>query len=151
MHLESRIASKFGVLFAQLDDGRIARIMLNRAEAIVDAMVGAGVDIISVNLGLRHLYVPSSAEGNVTVLGVGASGALSPSRALVALAVASVFCLVAASDLQRRALAADGITSLLSVANWRFILDHQPFGPAFGTSSPMRPAAHQFSEPRQDH
>ena len=57
---------------------------------------------------------------------------------LVALAVASVFCLVAASDLQRRALAADGITSLLSVANWRFILDDQAFGPAFSLASPAR-------------
>lgn len=57
---------------------------------------------------------------------------------LAALALAGVFCLVASSDLQRRALAADGITSLLSVANWRFILDDQPFGPAFGLASPAR-------------
>ncbi|MGZ7013659.1 MAG: acyltransferase family protein [Acidimicrobiales bacterium] len=57
---------------------------------------------------------------------------------LAALAVAGVFGLVAASDLQRRALAVDGITSLLSVANWRFILDDQAFGPAFGLASPAR-------------
>ena len=35
-------------------------------------------------------------------------------------------------------MAADGITSLLSVANWRFILDEQAFGPAFGLASPAR-------------
>ncbi len=58
--------------------------------------------------------------------------------ALTALAVAGVFCLVAASDLQRRAIAADGITALASVANWRFILDDQAFGPAFGLASPAR-------------
>ncbi len=57
---------------------------------------------------------------------------------LTALALAGVFCLVASSDVQRRALAGDGIASLLSVANWRFILDDQPFGPAFGLASPAR-------------
>ena len=57
---------------------------------------------------------------------------------LVALAVACAFCLTAATDAQRRAIGADGISSLLSVANWRFILDDQPFGPAFGLASPAR-------------
>jgi len=57
---------------------------------------------------------------------------------LVALALAGVFCLVASSEVQRRAMAADGIASLLSVANWRFIIDGQPFGPAFGLASPAR-------------
>lgn len=57
---------------------------------------------------------------------------------LTALAVAGAFGLVAATDLQRRALAGDGISALLSVANWRFLLDDQPFGPAFGLASPAR-------------
>jgi peptidoglycan/LPS O-acetylase OafA/YrhL len=55
-----------------------------------------------------------------------------------ALALAGVFGLVAATDAQRRSLAGDGISALLSVSNWRFLLDDQPFGPAFGTASPVR-------------
>jgi peptidoglycan/LPS O-acetylase OafA/YrhL len=58
--------------------------------------------------------------------------------ALVVLALAAAFGLIAAAGSQRHALAGDGVSSLLSIANWRFILDHQPFGPALGLASPMR-------------
>jgi peptidoglycan/LPS O-acetylase OafA/YrhL len=57
---------------------------------------------------------------------------------LVALAIAVVFGFTAAAAIQRQHLAVDGITSLLSVANWRFILDHQAFGPATDLASPAR-------------
>jgi peptidoglycan/LPS O-acetylase OafA/YrhL len=58
--------------------------------------------------------------------------------ALAVLAVAGAFGLVAAVGSQRRGLVGDGVASLLSIANWRFILDNQPFGPALGLASPMR-------------
>ncbi len=57
---------------------------------------------------------------------------------LVALAIAVAFGFAAAAAVQRQHLAVDGIAALLSVANWRFILDHQPFGPATNLASPAR-------------
>ncbi len=57
---------------------------------------------------------------------------------LVALVIAGAFGIVAADALQRHRLALDGLSALLSVANWRMIATHQVFGPASGYASPVR-------------
>ncbi len=57
---------------------------------------------------------------------------------LAVLALAVVFAFTAAAAIQRHDLAADGISALASVANWRFIAIHAPFGPPGNLSSPVR-------------
>ncbi len=57
---------------------------------------------------------------------------------LAVLAVAVVFAFTAAAAIQRHNLAIDGIASLASVANWRFIATHAPFAPPATLSSPVR-------------
>jgi peptidoglycan/LPS O-acetylase OafA/YrhL len=57
---------------------------------------------------------------------------------LVVLALAIVFAFTAAAAIQRHNLAVDGIASLASVANWRFIAQHAPFGPPGTLASPVR-------------
>jgi peptidoglycan/LPS O-acetylase OafA/YrhL len=57
---------------------------------------------------------------------------------LVALVLALVFGLTAANALQRHRLPGDGLSAILSLANWRMIQTHQGFGPATGLASPLR-------------
>ena len=57
---------------------------------------------------------------------------------LAVLALAVVFAVTAAAAIQRHNLAIDGIASLASVANWRFIATHAPFAPPATLSSPVR-------------
>jgi peptidoglycan/LPS O-acetylase OafA/YrhL len=57
---------------------------------------------------------------------------------LVVIGLAVVFAFTAAAAIQRHNLAADGIAALASVANWRFIANHAPFGPPTTLSSPVR-------------
>jgi len=57
---------------------------------------------------------------------------------LVVLALAIAFAFTAAAAIQRHNLAVDGIASLASMANWRFIAQHAPFGPPRTLASPVR-------------
>jgi peptidoglycan/LPS O-acetylase OafA/YrhL len=57
---------------------------------------------------------------------------------LVVLLIAGVFGIVAATAGQRHRLALDGVSSLVSLTNWRMIETHQAYIPANGLLSPMR-------------
>ncbi len=57
---------------------------------------------------------------------------------LVVLGVAAAFGVAAAAAIQRHDLALDGLAALASVANWRFIATHAPFGPPTTLASPVR-------------
>jgi DNA-binding beta-propeller fold protein YncE len=66
-----------GFLFVGCSEGKASVLDLNANGRVLGAgSAGAGVDIISVNLSLNHLYLPSAREGNVTVLGIGSKGEL---------------------------------------------------------------------------
>jgi len=66
-----------GLLFAGCAEGKAVVLDVDHGGKIAGAEpVPSGVDIVSVNLQLRHFYVPSASDGSVTVLGVASSGAL---------------------------------------------------------------------------
>jgi peptidoglycan/LPS O-acetylase OafA/YrhL len=57
---------------------------------------------------------------------------------LVVLALAALFGVIAANAVQRDHLAGDGLSTLVSLTNWRMIQTHQAFGPATAFASPVR-------------
>lgn len=66
-----------GQLFAGCSEGKAVVLDVARGGKIIDSIdTPAGVDIISVNLSLHHLYVPAASDGSVSVLGIGAQGKL---------------------------------------------------------------------------
>jgi hypothetical protein len=65
-----------GVLFAGCSEGKAVTIEIATGKALDAVETPDGVDIISLNLALRHLYVPAASDGTVTVLGVSAKGKL---------------------------------------------------------------------------
>ena len=58
--------------------------------------------------------------------------------ALAALALATLFGLVAADAIQRKNLAGDVLSGLLYVANWRFVLSGQSYAQLFSAPSPIQ-------------
>lgn len=66
-----------GRLFAGCSEGKAVVLDVNRAGKTVDSVeTSSGVDIISLNVGIHHLYVPAASDGSVAVLGVSAEGKL---------------------------------------------------------------------------
>jgi len=65
-------------LFAGCSEGKAVVLDVEHGGKILDSLdTASGVDIISVNLALHHLYVPASSDGSVAVLGIGSQGKLS--------------------------------------------------------------------------
>ena len=66
-----------GQLFAGCSEGQAVVLDIDHGGKIMGSLgTPSGVDIISVNLSLHHLYVPAASDGSVSVLGVGAQGKL---------------------------------------------------------------------------
>lgn len=66
-----------GHLFAGCFEGKAVVLDVDRGGKDLDELETAGgVDIISTNLSLHHLYVPAGADGSVAVLGVSSQGKL---------------------------------------------------------------------------
>jgi hypothetical protein len=67
-----------GMLFAGCSEGKAVVLDVDHGGKVLDSIqTPPGVDIISVNLSLHHLYVPAASDGSVSVLGVGGQGTLS--------------------------------------------------------------------------
>lgn len=67
-----------GQLFAGCAEGKAVVLDVAHDNALLSSLeTPSGVDIIAVDLALRHLYLPASSDGTVTVLGVGNQGKLS--------------------------------------------------------------------------
>jgi len=67
-----------GQLFAGCSEGKAVVLDVDHGGKIASSLdTSGGVDIISVNVALHHLYVPAAADGTVAVLGVRANGKLS--------------------------------------------------------------------------
>jgi hypothetical protein len=67
-----------GQLFVGCAEGKVVVLDVDHENAALASNdTPAGVDIISVNLALHHLYVPSAADGTVTAFGVGTHGEIS--------------------------------------------------------------------------
>lgn len=65
-------------LFAGCSEGRVVVLDVDHDGKLLDSVeTSDGVDIISVNLSLHHVYAPAASDGSVAVLGVGAHGKLS--------------------------------------------------------------------------
>lgn len=66
-----------GLLLSGCAEGRATVVDVDHGgKLLASASVPAGVDIIAVNLSLRHLYVPAASDGSVAVLGVNEAGTL---------------------------------------------------------------------------
>lgn len=69
--------SKNGLLFTGCAEGSATVVDVDHGGLLLSRVeVASGVDIIAVNLGLRHVYVPSASDGSVAVLGVSRRGVL---------------------------------------------------------------------------
>jgi DNA-binding beta-propeller fold protein YncE len=67
---------KGSFLFVGCAEGKAVVLDVAQAQILDSLTVPTGVDIVAVNGTLRHFYLPASSDGTVTVLGVGAKGAL---------------------------------------------------------------------------
>jgi hypothetical protein len=66
-----------GQLFAGCSEGKAVVLDVAHGGKLLDSIdTPAGVDIISVNLALHHLYVPAASDGSVSALGIGPQGKL---------------------------------------------------------------------------
>lgn len=65
-----------GFLFVACREGGVKVLDVTTGKVTGSAELGAGIDIISYNSGLGHLYVPSSVTRTLAVLGVSSRGAL---------------------------------------------------------------------------
>jgi hypothetical protein len=66
-----------GQLFAGCAEGRAVVIDVDHGGKILGSVeTPSGVDIISLNVSLHHLYVPAASDGSVTVFGIGSRGKL---------------------------------------------------------------------------
>jgi hypothetical protein len=64
-------------LFVGCSEGKAVVIDVEHGGKVLDTLeTRSGVDIISVNVSLHHLYVPASSDGSVAVLGVSSKGKL---------------------------------------------------------------------------
>lgn len=67
-----------GQLFAGCSEGKVTVLDIEHGGKILGSIgTPSGVDIISVNLSLHHVYVPAASDGSVSVLGVTSRGELS--------------------------------------------------------------------------
>lgn len=67
-----------GQLFVGCSEGKAVVLDVEHGGKVLGSIeTSSGVDIISVNLALHHLYVPAASDGSVAVLGVGSQGKLS--------------------------------------------------------------------------
>jgi hypothetical protein len=74
-----------GQLFAGCSEGLITSLDVNHGGKMLDSLeTSSGVDIISVNLSLHHVYAPAASDGSVAVVSVGPQGKLSKLGALQA-------------------------------------------------------------------
>ena len=65
------------LLFVGCAEGKAGVLEVADGGRLVSSLeTSAGVDIVSLNSSLRHLYVPAASDGTVAVLGVGANGTL---------------------------------------------------------------------------
>jgi hypothetical protein len=72
-----------GQLFAGCSEGKAVVLDVDRGGKVLSSEITpSGVDIISLNSSLRHLYVPAASDGTITVFGVGKQGKLSRLGAL---------------------------------------------------------------------
>jgi hypothetical protein len=68
---------KRGLLFVGCGEGKAVVLEVTRdGKVIGSASTGAGVDIIDYDATLHHLYVPGGRSATLSILGVGAGGAL---------------------------------------------------------------------------
>jgi hypothetical protein len=66
-----------GQLFVGCSEGKAVALDVEHGGKLVGAFdTPSGVDIISVNTSLHHLYVPAASDGSVSVLGIGPQGTL---------------------------------------------------------------------------
>jgi DNA-binding beta-propeller fold protein YncE len=66
-----------GQLFAGCTEGKAVVLDIDHGGKVISSVdTPSGVDIISVNVTLHHLYVPAASDGSVAVLGVGSGGKL---------------------------------------------------------------------------
>lgn len=66
-----------GHLFVGCSEGKAVVLDVEIGGRVLGSIeTSSGVDIISVNLALHHLYVPAASDGSVAVLGVGSQGKL---------------------------------------------------------------------------
>lgn len=66
-----------GQLFAGCSEGKAVVLDVDHGGKVIGSIdTPSGVDIISVNVALHHLYVPAASDGSVAVLGVGPRGSL---------------------------------------------------------------------------
>jgi len=85
-----------GILFAGCAEGRLVALDVNHdGRRLGSVATGGGVDVIAYNDVLRHAYVPAAETGDLTVVGVSATGAL---RRLQVLPTAKGAHCVAADD-----------------------------------------------------
>jgi len=69
--------SSKGFLFVGCSEGKALVLDIDHFGRVLGSLqTASGVDIISVNLDLNHLYVPAASDGSVAVLGVQANGSL---------------------------------------------------------------------------
>jgi hypothetical protein len=88
-----------GQLFVGCSEGKAVVLDVDHAgKELSSESTPSGVDIVSVNLSLRHLYVPAASDGTITVFGVGKQGKL---RKLGALPAAKGTHCVASDDHNR--------------------------------------------------
>ena len=69
--------SQRGFLFVACREGGVNVLDVATGKVVGSARLGAGIDIISYNPDLGHLYVPSSETKTLAILGVSTGGALS--------------------------------------------------------------------------
>lgn len=66
-----------GQLFAGCSEGKAVALDIEHGGKVIGSVnTPSGVDIISLNLSLHHLYVPAASDGSVSVLSVGLQGTL---------------------------------------------------------------------------
>lgn len=66
-----------GWLFVACEEGAITALDVTNGRSLGRVKVGAGIDIISYDAALGHLYVPSSESAKLAILGVSSDGQLS--------------------------------------------------------------------------
>lgn len=79
------LSSRQGLLFVGCSEGKAVVLDIDHGGKVLStAATASGVDIIAVNLELKHLYVPAASDGSVTVFAIHDNGTLSKLGALAA-------------------------------------------------------------------
>jgi hypothetical protein len=111
------VDAKRGLVFVGCDEGKA--VVIDAGRVVGDAPAGAGVDVIAYDARASHLYVPGGEAADLTVIGVGAGGAL---RVLGKIPTARDAHCVAADDL--------GNVYVCDPANGRLLTFRDPFPPS---------------------